>query len=100
MISFWESHVGLTQGTCLFIQQVIDNSLLSGDACDTMVSESGHNLCLLGSFDPVREVHVNLPPELPGKSCTHEFNGETNAIGGHSEAWRGGDQVKLTRLQG
>ena len=25
-----------------------------------MVSESGHSLCLLGSFDPVREVHMNL----------------------------------------
>lgn len=30
------------------------------DACDTMVSESGHSLCLLGSFDPVREVHLAL----------------------------------------
>lgn len=30
------------------------------DACGTMVRESGHSLCLLGSFDPVGEVHANL----------------------------------------
>ena len=28
------------------------------DACDTMVRESGHSLCLLGSFDPVRDANL------------------------------------------
>ena len=56
------SHVDLTWGKLLFVQQLVivseaPQTIL--EAGDTMASKNTHSLCLLGAFSLIKEAYVN-----------------------------------------